>query len=643
MGAIATALIMLTTPAVAQQPSLPAHVLSREDLGAWLDGYLPYTLQVGDVAGAVVVVVKDGEVLLQKGFGYADVGTRRPVNPETTLFRPGSISKLITWTAVMQQVERGRIELDGDINRYLDFRIPPFEGRPITMRNLMTHTPGFEYSLRDLVSADPKGPPPLGEYLKGNLPKRIFLPGQVPAYSNYGVALAGYIVQRVSGESFDDYVERHIFAPLRMQHASFRQPLPAQLQPEMASGYARASDPPKPYEMFAVAPAGSAAVTGEDMAKFMIAHLQDGEYGGQRVLETATARTMHDSALTTISPSLNRMVLGFFQVNRNGHRIIGHEGDSIWFHSALHLYLDDHVGLFLSLNSIGRDGAARSIRKGLIDGFADRYFPGPKMAVTPVSPSVAAVDAAKIAGRYDSSLQEPSTFLSLLELFTQETLTADSAGHIFASGITRPNGQPETFEEVAPFIWRGMDSDEQLAAKLVDGRVMWAASESSPDTFHIRTANSRDAAWLLPLLGASLVALLLTTVLWPINALIRRRYNAPFPLQGFAVQAHRWLRIGAAAASLLMIAWVTTVAVMVSTFSISSALNPWILVLHLLSILVFPLAAVASLWNAWVTCTTRPGLGNISVWVWSAALAVSCLTLLWVAVVFHLIGWGVSF
>ena len=200
------------------------HPLDKSDVDAWLDGFFPYALQKGDVAGAVVVVVKDGQVLTQRGYGFADVKAHKPVDPETTLFRVGSVSKLFTWTAVMQLVEQGKLKLDVDVNQYLDFKIPPYEGKPVTLRNIMTHTPGFEESLRKL---DQSGTPPpaLGDLLKRWIPHRIFAPGETTAYSNYGAALAGYIVERVSGEPFDTYVDRHVFAPVGIAHASFRQPL----------------------------------------------------------------------------------------------------------------------------------------------------------------------------------------------------------------------------------------------------------------------------------------------------------------------------------------------------------------------------------------------------------------------------------
>ena len=156
----------------------------------------------GDIAGGVIVVVKDGEVLAQKGYGYADVATKKPVDPERTLFRAGSVAKLVTHTAVMQLVEQGKLDLDGDIAQYLDFPVPDANafGKPVTLHNLMTHTGGFEELVRGLMASDPKVHMPLETYVKATKPTRIFPPGEVPSYCNYCVTLEGYIVQRVSGE-----------------------------------------------------------------------------------------------------------------------------------------------------------------------------------------------------------------------------------------------------------------------------------------------------------------------------------------------------------------------------------------------------------------------------------------------------------
>ena len=203
-----------------------AHQLTAEDLEAFLDGTMPAQLNREDIAGAVIAVVKDGKVLFAKGYGFSDVEKRTPVTPDATLFRPGSISKLFTWTSVMQLVEQGKLDLDKDVNEYIDFKIPQAFGKPVTLKDIMTHTAGFEETARDLFVADAQHMTPLDQYLKEHMPRRIFPPFVVPAYSNYATTLAGYIVQRVSGKPFSQYVADNIYTPLEMTRTTFVQPLP---------------------------------------------------------------------------------------------------------------------------------------------------------------------------------------------------------------------------------------------------------------------------------------------------------------------------------------------------------------------------------------------------------------------------------
>src|SRR5436190_9575220 len=175
-------------PAVTAAPSaeaLPATAdtsgavapLNAQDVNAWLDGYIPIAIGRADIPGAVVVVVKDGQILTSRGYGYSDVKKRKPVDPHSTLFRPGSISKLFTWTAVMQQVQAGKLNLDEDVNKYLDFKIPPRNGKPVTLRNIMTHTSGFEEQVMDLIAIKQDKYVPYDQILKRWVPKRVYDPG----------------------------------------------------------------------------------------------------------------------------------------------------------------------------------------------------------------------------------------------------------------------------------------------------------------------------------------------------------------------------------------------------------------------------------------------------------------------------------
>ena len=286
-------------------------------------------------------MVKDGQVIAARGYGYADIAKRKPVDPARTLFRPGSVSKLVTWTAVMQQVEAGKLDLDHDVNAYLDFTIPPRNGKPITLRQIMTHTAGFEEVLKNIIFYDPQQNMSLEAYLKAWVPTRVYDAGTTPDYSNWATALAAYIVQRTSGIPFDTYVEQRIFAPLGMKNSSFRQPLPAALRGRQCNRLSeRASAAPKGFEIVGPAPPGALSSTGFDMARFMIAHLDQ----GRGILKPETAAMMHDSPLDKVNPvslipPLNRMELGFFETNINGREVIAHLGDTNEFHTSLHLFI----------------------------------------------------------------------------------------------------------------------------------------------------------------------------------------------------------------------------------------------------------------------------------------------------------------
>jgi CubicO group peptidase (beta-lactamase class C family) len=384
------------------------------------------------------------------------------VSADATLFRPGSTSKLFTWTAVMQLVEQGRLDLDRDVNTYLDFKIPARQGKPVTLRQLMTHTPGFEDGARGLMPATPEEVN-LQNYLKRHLPQRIFPPGELVAYSNYGCGLAGYIVQRVSGEPYAQYIERHILAPLGMDRSTFEQPLPPALAAMMSRGYQRASDgKPQPFELVDPAPAGAMSATATDMAKFMIAQLQEGRYGDAQILQPATARLMHSPQYAP-APGMPGFDLGFYQEDRNGLRIIGHAGDTMLFHSDLHLLLDKGVGVFLSFNSAGNPeaGGTLTLRRAIFHAFLDRYFPAPSPQSGAV-PASAKADATRVAGWYESTRRNDSA-MKLFALLSQFHVDAAPDGTLTVSPmLVDTAGKPLRWREVAPLQYREVDGRDRL-------------------------------------------------------------------------------------------------------------------------------------------------------------------------------------
>lgn len=216
----------------------PGNTMHEEDLEIFLDSFMPAQLKEKHIPGAAVAVVKDGRLVLSKGYGYANIAEGEYVDPEKTLFRIGSVSKLFVWTSVMQLYEQGKIDLDADVNQYLPgFQIPATFPEPITMRHLMTHTAGFEDGVMGMVREDVLNLEPSGDFLGRRMPARVFRPGEISGYSNYGNALAAYNVESVSGLRFEDYVESHIFDPLQMNQTTFRQPVPSSLSSQLAAGY----------------------------------------------------------------------------------------------------------------------------------------------------------------------------------------------------------------------------------------------------------------------------------------------------------------------------------------------------------------------------------------------------------------------
>lgn len=638
----------LTTDAMARPAAAPvveardaatsrsAPALVKSDVDAWLDGYMPFALRRGDAAGAVVVVVKDGAVVTQRGFGYADVATRRPVDPETTLFRQASVSKLITWTAVMQLVEQGKIDLDRDVNAYLDFRIAPFDGKPVTMRNLMTHTAGFEEVQRGLNSYDPAKIPSLGAALKRQVPHRIFAPGTTPAYSNFGTSLAGYIVERVSGLSYDDYVERHIFAPAGMTRSSFRQPLPAALRPLMASGYMLGSGEPGKFELSSFTPSGAMTASGADMGRFMIAHLAD----GGALLKPATAAQMHNTILRLIPP-LNGMALGFYEQNINGRKALSHAGDSLNFHSQLWIFPEEKVGIYMSMNAAGMQNVSGPIRSHLFEAFADRYFPFAQQDGR-VDAATARDHARMMVGTYNKTRRLESSFLKAMELAGQVTVSLDRDGGIVLSVAPGLDGKPRKWVEIAPFVWREQDGKMRLAAKVEKGRVVrFSVDSGSPYIAFDRVPWYLSTAWITPAFLAGLGALLLTAIAWPAAALIRRRYGANTGLSPAALKSYRFTRGFAALAVAVVVGWILFVSKLVRDFSsLSGELDGTLIALQILTPVVFFGLFASAIWNIRHVWTGKRGRFAK---FWSILLLLSAVILLWVAIGFHLIGFDTRF
>lgn len=542
------ALLLLTAAAFAQAPKPPE--LNAADLEVFLDGLVPATIQREDIAGLVISVVKDGQVLFAKGYGYSDAAKKSPITPDATLFRPGSISKLFTWTAVMQQVEAGKLDLDKDINTYLDFAIASRFDKPITLRHLLTHTPGFEEALKELFVKDAKDLRPLRDYLIAHQPARVYAPGTTPAYSNYGTALAGYIVERVSGLGFEDYIDRKILGPLGMARSTFRQPVPDALKNLPQAGYNLGSDAAKPFEVVQAFPAGSMSVTALDMTHFMRAHLNYGEYNGQRILSEATAKQMY-TRQAGWPETLDAMALGFYESSRNGLRILSHGGDTAWMHSDLHLIHEKNLGFFMSQNSRGRGQIG--VRELVWNSLLDRYFPYTLPPVTVAA--TAKADAALVAGRYLSSRSGVESLFRVTNLAGQTEVTANADGTI-QTGSKGWNGKTKKYQEVGPLVYQEIGGQGRIAfVRDAAGRLRIMPGFAA---FTLLKAGPLEDQNLWFVIGGYALAVFAFALLaWPIGAWIRRHYGRPLAL---SADSRRWRLIAllAAVANLVFLGIVAT-------------------------------------------------------------------------------------
>jgi len=623
---------LLVTALLMAAPASPAE-LTATDVESWLNGLMNYGLENGDIAGSVVVVVKDGKVLFQSGYGYADVAKRIPMDPGKVMTRIGSTSKLFTWTAVMQLVEQGKLDLNRNVDDYLDFKVSPAGGKPITLLNLMNHRGGFEEGLKDIFALDPERLQSQQAYLKQHPRPLLFPTGTVPAYSNYGTALAGYIVERVSGEPCSRYIENHILRPLGMAHSTFDQPLPARFKGQAALGYRQASQTAQPYELVATSAAGSAATTASDMARFMLAHLQPSD-----LLHSDTAQLMHSPSETAL-PGFGTIAHGFFYETRNGRTLIGHGGDTAFFHTELDLLPQEGVGIFYSFNSRGREDAVYGLRKAVLDQFMDRYFPngtGPDSTAAEelVTLSTAKADSQKIAGRYETSRRVEHGFLSVFYLLQQTVIGANPDGTLTAPKFLEP-GEAQ-FREVAPDIWQEVGGHRKLALQNVNG-INTIVESDDPTSVLQLVPTRRSAALNITVFVASFVVLISAVILWPISYLVRRHYQrSPSDGRKFRII----LRAAALFDILWLVAWfiVLTPVLNVQLDFYSSALDPVIRTLQLAGVVVPVLAVVgiACLWRLWSGVSWPARIGN-------GLIAAGLVGLVWIGIIGGLISFNLNY
>jgi CubicO group peptidase (beta-lactamase class C family) len=596
------------------------------ELEAFMDGLVEAQLEAYHIPGATVAVVKDDALFFAKGYGYADLKKRERVSADRTLFRIASISKLFVWTAVMQLVEQGKLDLNTDINNYLtDFKIPNTYAQPITLTHLMTHTAGFEENAIGLFAKDKGRLLPLGEILARELPARVRPPGEVASYSNHGPGLAALIVETVSGSSWDDFVEKNILNPLSMAHTTFRQPVPEPLSADLSKGYSFKNGEfhQESFVYVPMAPVASASTSATDMARFMLAHLDQGQLGNSRILKAETARQMQNS-LFRHAPDVNSMAHGFHDQSRNGQRAIGHGGNLIYFHSMLVLLPEMRVGLFVSYNSEG--GKTPAVLT--YEMFMDRYFP-PVHEPAPPQVKDSKKRLRRFSGTYFSDRRDHHRFTKIgAMLGTVKVKIAED-------GVLKTIGSKATrWIETAPLTFR-----EEFGLRTLVFR-----EDQSGNITHMFVGDRPYIAYErvriqdLPNLhiGLFIVSALLfftTLVSWPFAAAIRWRYDVkPDPQKRIPPSAY----LTAWTASLLFM----VVAVLLSIGlgnpnAITFGIPAWIKVMLALSIIYAILTAGTFVYAVVIWKLNR---GNLWGRIYYTVVMLALISTLWQLNHWNLIG-----
>jgi CubicO group peptidase (beta-lactamase class C family) len=453
LAAVLTALVVLATVAWSQSPARVP--LNSQDVGAFLDQYFADHMEKFHDPGAVVAIVKDGEVIALKGYGYSNLEQKIPVDPERTVFRLASVSKPFTAIAVLQLVDQGKLRLDENVNHYLRlFQLEENYPHPVTLQNLLTHTAGFDDRGIGLTSRTAAGQIPLGPYLARRWGARVMPPGDQYSYTNSDFSLAGYIVETTSGVPFAQYIEDHIFKPLDMRQSGFV--VTPELFRNLAVGYdyEKGRFVPAIMDYPNVVPAAALVSTASDMSHFMLAELQLGQYGSQRILTENSAQRMFQRQYAN-DPRLPGTAFAYWEQLPNGIRVIRQDGDWMGAVSSIYFLPAEKVGIFIACNT-----GDQTIVDDLLNQFMDRYYPAnPENSSAPVV--VESSDPpVRFAGSYRLNRYAHGTFEKIGTIFREWEVFPGDKGTIV---LLNPNTGLGKYVPAGPLLFRREGPADEIA------------------------------------------------------------------------------------------------------------------------------------------------------------------------------------
>ena len=556
--------------AAGDAPAMPADAVR---LKGYVDGLITGLITSGEFPGATVVVIQDGKVTLKAGYGFADVRARVPVDPDRTRFRVASISKLVTATAVMQVVEQGKADLNADVNTYLTgFKIPPSYAEPVTLANVLTHTAGFDDRYVGMSVPLTAAVEPLGQYLAHSIPPRVLPPGKTFAYSNHGYALAGHLIETVSGQPFNAYVQENIFSPLGMDSTTFGvpYPLPQDIAVPYFKGGPEGGFKRGELDHMQIGPAGDMITTAGDIAKFMLVHMNKGVYGDdEKLLTPATIERMHAQHFTQ-AEGLDGWAYGFMEGRRNGVRWIGHDGSWFGYCAQLAMVPETKTGFFVAYNADCRFSASAPLRKGLFDV----VWPPKGEPAAEVNPT-AEMRAQSLVGTYMAVRRARSDFTVMAAAAGQISVSAPGEGRLVVNlpGV----GHGLVFLPQANGTWINPDFQWHAAA-LADSTGKATQLAIDADVYDRVTGAGEWALWSVAL-GLVVAFALMALWGWANGFLSRQLFGEPKAVITLAPRL-----VASAAAGLTLVALVAMAGLLANPAPFDIVHGPTPLLTALLSV-----------------------------------------------------------
>jgi len=479
---------------------------NTDQVKKYVDDYFGKHLQEFNVPGAAFTIVKDGHTLFSEGYGFADLETKTRVDPDDTVFRIGSVTKNFTATAIMQLYEQGKIDLKADINQYLrGFTIHGKNNKPITIDNLLTHTSGFDEYYEDISGKIE----PIQKFMETHIPKTINEPGVETLYSNYGYALLGYIIETVSGETYDQYMQKHILNPLGMKTATLHKNENDHIANSYAYDSAKKTYTKQPYQNTDnYAAAGNLSMKIPDMGPYMMAHLKSGSFHNALLGDTTTdvmqaSHFKHD-------PSLSGFGYGLWEDVPRKHRAIMHGGTVDGFRSWMYLVPEEKLGFAIFTNSTN----GHALNQAFFEDFNKHFYP-----IAPIENQAKLTLSETDMKSYTGTYQYTRYFHHGVGKFATQisplpTWVVEVSGPGELKVTNGPRVQTFVAEKENTFVEKN-GTDRVYYYKTPNGATHFTMSSYPMDSFEIQPSNAGTL-----LMGLILVGLVLVNTLFLIIAAI---------------------------------------------------------------------------------------------------------------------------